>query len=134
MQVANLYAPSNNSKIQRQQFPLGDSAWHHLGLTTFPQGGRGFQMYIDGQVVGEMNPNNTYSGMPLTALVVLVSGPWGPIPRVPLHPNKGKCPQLAYLETAFGRYLALIGVCRGICHPADAATSTCMCSPRKLPD
>ncbi|KAK9861130.1 hypothetical protein WJX84_010885 [Apatococcus fuscideae] len=60
-QVANLYAPANNSRISRQEFPLGDGAWHHLALTTFPQGGRGFQMFIDGRAVGEMNPNNTYA-------------------------------------------------------------------------
>lgn len=33
-------------------------SWHHIGLTTIPGGGAGYQMYIDGQLSAQMAPGN----------------------------------------------------------------------------
>lgn len=36
--------------------------WHMLTLTTHPGGGRGFQLYVDGQLAAEVNQEETYIG------------------------------------------------------------------------
>ncbi|KAK2080285.1 hypothetical protein QBZ16_000138 [Prototheca wickerhamii] len=42
----------------------GTPQWHLVGLTTYPDGGRGYQMYIDGQLSAEMEavPYTDYMG------------------------------------------------------------------------
>ena len=68
-QTAYLFGPPMSSQSAEQDFPLGDAHWHHVALTTFPQGGKGFQLYIDGRAAAEMNPNNTYAGEHLAGWV-----------------------------------------------------------------
>jgi hypothetical protein len=42
---------------------ITDSRWHMLTLTTQPDGGKGYQMYIDGDLVAEMAPRSSpYKG------------------------------------------------------------------------
>ena len=51
------------------QLPLDDGSWHLLGVTTRPEGGDGFQLYVDGALAGEVGPGVLYPGaLPLCAL------------------------------------------------------------------
>jgi len=37
---------------------LSDGAWHHLALTTWPDGSRGYRMYVDGKMAAVL-PSDT---------------------------------------------------------------------------
>lgn len=39
-------------------------SWHLLGLGTHPEGGKGFHMYVDGQLVAAVAQGQTYRGKP----------------------------------------------------------------------
>lgn len=42
---------------------LQDMRWHMLTLTSQPDGTRGYRMYVDGQLAGQMMQNTTYVGI-----------------------------------------------------------------------
>jgi hypothetical protein len=59
-QVANMYG-SPRLGISPN---ITDSRWHMLTLTTQPDGGKGYQMYIDGNLVAQMAPSSApYEGI-----------------------------------------------------------------------
>jgi len=39
-----------------------DTAWHLVGITTHPEGGKGFHLYIDGVSVAEVHNETQYVG------------------------------------------------------------------------
>lgn len=41
---------------------LNDGSWHLLGLTTHAEGGKGFQLYLDGALAAEARDGQTYIG------------------------------------------------------------------------
>jgi hypothetical protein len=43
-----------------------DGLWHQVALTTQAGGGKGFQLYLDGQLVGEMSGSQLYEGRGVT--------------------------------------------------------------------
>lgn len=62
-----LYVDSNgcvsSSNFCLEETPnktVDDGDWHLLALTTHPSGGEGFQLYVDGELVGEVVEGETY--------------------------------------------------------------------------
>lgn len=41
---------------------LGDGGWHMVSLSSQPDGSRGFRMYVDGSLAGQMAANQSYTG------------------------------------------------------------------------
>ena len=50
---------------QQQSVNLADGQWHMVTLTTHPEGGKGFQLYVDGSLAGQMSPGIQYTGTSL---------------------------------------------------------------------
>ncbi|KAL4548009.1 hypothetical protein Ndes2526B_g07220 [Nannochloris sp. 'desiccata'] len=44
-------------------FPLLDGNWHMLSMTSQPQGGPGYRMYVDGQLAADLNAGNVPPGL-----------------------------------------------------------------------
>ena len=91
------------------QLPLDDGSWHLLGVTTRPEGGDGFQLYHDGELVGEVGPGVLYPGAQQPALcafdavwlaagkadaAVALAGSSGRQPFIPSPTNPDACPAL----------------------------------------
>jgi hypothetical protein len=57
--------PNNQSTAQT----LTDGDWHMFTLTTNARGIRGYNIFMDGQLVGTMKPNNTYTSTQGSAYV-----------------------------------------------------------------
>ena len=49
--------------------------WHQAVLTTIPGGGRGYQMYLDGKLVGTMDAHTAPDGQPDGGDPLLSTGP-----------------------------------------------------------
>uniref|UniRef100_A0A061S6Z7 Laminin G domain-containing protein n=1 Tax=Tetraselmis sp. GSL018 TaxID=582737 RepID=A0A061S6Z7_9CHLO len=47
---------SYNGPRQRSHADLLDGKWHMLSITTLPYGGKGFRLYVDGQLAAELGP------------------------------------------------------------------------------
>ncbi|GAB4817823.1 hypothetical protein N2152v2_004869 [Parachlorella kessleri] len=55
--------------------PLMDGQWHMVTLSSQPTGGRGFRLYIDGQLVNQMKEGVSYSDANGQPLLVTGGGP-----------------------------------------------------------
>ena len=63
LQVSNTARTGGAS--QQQSANLADGQWHMVTLTTHPEGGKGFQLYVDGSLAGQMIPGIQYTGISL---------------------------------------------------------------------
>ena len=45
----------NNNGPRQIPFPVLDGKWHMLTITSEPQGGQGYRMYVDGQLAADLN-------------------------------------------------------------------------------
>ena len=92
------------------KLPLDDGSWHLLGVTTRPEGGDGFQLYVDGALVGEVGPGVLYPGAQQPVLcafdavwlaagkadaAVALAGSSGRQPFIPSPTNPDACPALS---------------------------------------
>ena len=85
LQVANL---ARNFTTTAPIPDLKDGGWHMLTLTSQPDGGLGYRMYVDGILAGQMQTNQTYMGelcvfipqeahsVPIAARALLLQRQW----------------------------------------------------------
>jgi len=54
---------ATNQGPREPPFPLLDGNWHMLSITSQPQGGPGYRMYLDGQLAADLNAQNVPPGL-----------------------------------------------------------------------
>jgi hypothetical protein len=54
---------ATNDGPREPPFPLLDGNWHMLSITSQPQGGPGYRMYLDGQLAADLNTRNVPPGL-----------------------------------------------------------------------